>query len=685
MKNIYQDDSYNPGAEDIFSKTVADPYAEGPQRPKTNIGADFTDDVQVPSTPAQNHVRSARQAPPPIRRSAPAANFNQPPAPQGGAYYGTDPAYAQQPYYPPQPVYYQGNPPQAYPVYGVPGQPYPVYTQGMPYPPQGYVQPVAQYPQQPPISQAPSAAYPPPSTYPASQQPVAPPAPATDPLSREAGTRVLYQSPDFDKKDETSDSDKYETLPHSYSSSPLFDVTEEELPSKKRAGKPTKPAFVIDEMEIGTYELGAMSLNRHAKTAGVQAPGTQNETAAPVSPLEENIEDTSPSEEEYQYAIPDDANAFSEHSNIIPDDIDEETAPEEADEKKEKKKLSASEKIRRIILVIAGIAIVVSAYMLFNEYRLHKENEKAMSDISSLIITEPVTEPSTTEPSTTEAATENGNNAQTTTKKPTTTKPVTTRYLTPSEQFALLKQQNPDIVFPENMQPKYAKLYVENQDFVGYLHADNSDLDFPIVQGKDNDEYIEINFFGEYTKYGSPFMEATNNTKNLDMNTVIYGHNMRDGSLFAALEQYMTLEGYKEAPVISFNTLYQDFDFKVIAVMITNINPEDDNGYVFRYYWTNLNSVINYKAYLNQLAQRSFYDTGVDVQPSDRILTLSTCHDEFDDARLVVVARLVRPGESSAVDTSKAVENPNPRFPQAYYDEHGMTNPYKNAFKWEPS
>ena len=237
----------------------------------------------------------------------------------------------------------------------------------------------------------------------------------------------------------------------------------------------------------------------------------------------------------------------------------------------------------------------------------------------------------------------------------------------------------------DNIQLKYAKLYAENQDFVGYLHIEGSEVDFPVVQGYDDDEYLEKSFFGEYTKYGCPFMTYRNNPKTLDMNTVIYGHNMKDGSLFATLEQYLTLEGYKEAPVISFNTLYQDFNFKIISVMITNIYPEDDNGYVFPYYWTNLNSTLNYTTYLNQLTQRSLYDTGVNVLPTDRLITLSTCYDVFEDSRLVVVGRLVRPGESSQVDTSKAVENSSPRFPQAYYDEYGRTNPYANAYKWEIS
>ena len=81
--------------------------------------------------------------------------------------------------------------------------------------------------------------------------------------------------------------------------------------------------------------------------------------------------------------------------------------------------------------------------------------------------------------------------------------------------------------------------------------------------------------------------------------------------------------------------------------------------------------------------QRSLYDTGVDVLPSDKILTLSTCSHEFEDARFVVVARLVRQGESEEVDVSRASVNSNPRYPQAYYDKKKQKNPYVNASQWQ--
>ena len=117
-------------------------------------------------------------------------------------------------------------------------------------------------------------------------------------------------------------------------------------------------------------------------------------------------------------------------------------------------------------------------------------------------------------------------------------------------------------------------------------------------------------------------------------------------------------------------------------MFITNAVAQDDNGYVFNYYFTALPTDEQKAAYLSELKQRSLYDTGVDVQVSDPLLTLSTCSHEFDDARLVVVARLVRNGENPAVDTSRVTLNSNPRYPQVYYDKKKLNNPYANAQRW---
>ena len=98
-------------------------------------------------------------------------------------------------------------------------------------------------------------------------------------------------------------------------------------------------------------------------------------------------------------------------------------------------------------------------------------------------------------------------------------------------------------------------------------------------------------------------------------------------------------------------------------------------------------SAENFEKFIQAIDERKLYDTGVDITKGDKLITLSTCSYEIkktDMGRLAVVGRLVRPGEDISVDTSKAVANENIRYPQVWYDEHNMKNPYIDAYQWIP-
>ncbi len=262
------------------------------------------------------------------------------------------------------------------------------------------------------------------------------------------------------------------------------------------------------------------------------------------------------------------------------------------------------------------------------------------------------------------------------------------------QRWAEIRAKYPDVDFPEGMNIKYAELYAKNQDFVGWLKIDNTNIDTPIVQsrpdadGNVNDEYyLRRDFYKKDNKYGNPFLDSYNTGSELDSNNVIYGHNMTDGLSFAQLEKYYKVEGFKESPIIRYSTLYKDYYFKVYAVFITNGYHSGDNNYLFDYTITSFTGEKNFGEFIEAIDERKLYDTGVDITPSDKIITLSTCSYEIKQnqmGRLAVVGRLVREGESTAVDTSLVTENPSPRYPQIWYDEHGMTNPYRDAFQWIP-
>ena len=247
-----------------------------------------------------------------------------------------------------------------------------------------------------------------------------------------------------------------------------------------------------------------------------------------------------------------------------------------------------------------------------------------------------------------------------------------------------LAEKYPDVEFPEGMREKYAELYAKNPDFAGWITIDELDISLPVVQGEDNKEYLKVDFDGNRNKYGSVFANSENDMKNLNYNTVLFGHHMLDSKMFGNLTLYKDVEYYKKAPVIEFNTIYGDYKWKIFAVFITNGTAEGDDGYIFDYTFTDLSSPEAVERFLGEIDQRAIYKPEVDISVSDKILTLSTCSYEFDEARLVVMARMVRPGESEEVSGVVKV-NDNPRYPAAYYEEKGLTNPYESAYKWQPT
>ena len=297
--------------------------------------------------------------------------------------------------------------------------------------------------------------------------------------------------------------------------------------------------------------------------------------------------------------------------------------------------------IRKIVLTIAIIVALGGAAVLVNSWLIEpmKENKQSeeMAELVSQVTTTPMVDP-----------------------------------------WIEINAKYPDIQFPEGMNPAFSNLYAINPEFAGWISIPELNINYSVVQADDNDKYLRRDIYGNYTSYGVPFFDFKCNLKNLSRNTVIYGHNMRyDDKIFGTLEQYRDIETFKKAPLIGMSTLYGDYTFKVYAVFISNSKANDDNGNVFNYIFVNAGEE-RFNNYITEVDKRKLYTTGVDINENDRILTLSTCCYDFSDARLVVVGRLLRDGESPAVDTSLAYENPVPKFPQRYYDVNRIDNPYEN-------
>ncbi len=224
---------------------------------------------------------------------------------------------------------------------------------------------------------------------------------------------------------------------------------------------------------------------------------------------------------------------------------------------------------------------------------------------------------------------------------------------------------------PEGYQKKFGELYQINPDIKGWINVLGTTIDYPVVQGTDNDFYLHKNLYKNYDQNGVPFLDYRNVLEQnaQSSNLVIYGHNMRFDGVFGGLIHYNDLDFYREHPLIEFDSVYKDMRWKVIAGFYVNTTPKEDNGNpIFDYQnYLDLTDKSEYNEFISQIMKRSVVQTNVDVQYGDSLLTLSTCANEFKNGRFVVVARLVREGEDPQVNTDNAIYNPNPVYPAAYH------------------
>lgn len=256
--------------------------------------------------------------------------------------------------------------------------------------------------------------------------------------------------------------------------------------------------------------------------------------------------------------------------------------------------------------------------------------------------------------------------------------------MTEEQQWSYLYEKYPhliDVKFPTGILCDYALYYSQNPQTIGYIKIKGTKIDTPVVQADNNKYYLTHDFYGKTTSYGAIYASYRNSFQPFDRNTLLYGHNMTDGSRFADLLNYKSLDYFKKHPVIQFDSIYEKHMWKICAVIITNGTTDSDNGYFFDFTFNHCSDLC-YEEYIEEINKRKLYDTGVDILPTDRLLTLCTCTYEYNDARLIVIARMVRDGESPEVDVNLADYKTTPvKYPDSYYDNPN-NNPYKNDKKF---
>lgn len=205
------------------------------------------------------------------------------------------------------------------------------------------------------------------------------------------------------------------------------------------------------------------------------------------------------------------------------------------------------------------------------------------------------------------------------------------------QQVQQLYEQTQDIQEQRSqiIQPRFEKLQTINENIVGWITIPNSQLNNPVMYSGDNDYYLHHNYLDEESRAGSVFMDFRNDVEGLGRHTILYGHVMRNGSMFGELDKFAEQSYADEHSMITFSTLYENYELQVFAAYETTTD--------FYYIETDFTDGAAFDRFLNDIQRLSLITMPIDVTATDQILTLSTCTTSIEDnERFVVHAKLVK-------------------------------------------
>ena len=174
-------------------------------------------------------------------------------------------------------------------------------------------------------------------------------------------------------------------------------------------------------------------------------------------------------------------------------------------------------------------------------------------------------------------------------------------------------------------------LKASNSDVIGWIYGEDTIIDYPVVQADDNSYYLRRMLNGKYNKNGTIFMDYRNSSDLSDFHTIIYGHNMKNNAMFGTLTEYASQEYYDKHPVLWLLTPDKNYQIELIGGFIT---PADSEIYSFP------TTVEGRDKLISIVCKKSNFKSEVEICPEDRIVTLSTCTYEYDDARYVLTGVL---------------------------------------------
>ena len=199
-----------------------------------------------------------------------------------------------------------------------------------------------------------------------------------------------------------------------------------------------------------------------------------------------------------------------------------------------------------------------------------------------------------------------------------------------------------ETILDENTQSpleKYHELFRMNNDMYGWISIEGTKINYPVMYAPDRkDYYLKKNFEKEYSAYGVPYIAEHCDPYEPSDNIIIYGHHMKNGSMFSDLMKYESEDFYHSQKTLNFDSMTEMAKYEIIAVFKTTVY--DDAG--FKYYlFTDAETEEEFDSYINKCKDLSLYEIEASAEYGDQLITLSTCEYSRNNGRMVVVAKKV--------------------------------------------
>ncbi len=207
-------------------------------------------------------------------------------------------------------------------------------------------------------------------------------------------------------------------------------------------------------------------------------------------------------------------------------------------------------------------------------------------------------------------------------------------YITPNNDDLKIINTTTTSIYDIKYKMVFEELKEINDDTIGWITVNNTNINYPVVQAEDNDYYLKRDYFKNKNRHGWIFMDYRNDSNNLSKNTIIYGHNLANQKMFGTLRYALNSSWYKKSnnQIITFNTVKQNMRFQIFSIYKVPVTTD--------YLQVNFPSDSSYLDFIKMITERSIYDFNEEVTANDKILTLSTCSNGHDQ-RLVVHAKLI--------------------------------------------